>query len=120
MFKNYLCPFISQVKVDYNNILAFRLSQTMFKLQHEILSFCTYIPLVDSPYYSKNSDNSNLIYQLDECLANLYNKYECPFLICGDCNTRASNIQQIDLIQQTKAVFGRDTLATREDQPPAI
>ena len=97
LIKHKLMPFVKESPIDNRNALAFILDKTLFHLTLDILFVCAYVHPENSPFYTY-FDINNGINHLEECIIDvLLEKEEMHTLVCGDLNSRISDIVPVRL-----------------------
>ena len=83
-FKRYF----NEVPCMYDNILVFKICKALFGTLNDILLICTYIPPIDSVYYSRVEEKNGVLY-LESCMVDLCCRYaNNSIILCGDLNSR--------------------------------
>ena len=91
LIKKSLKPFVTNISLDYSNVLAFRIDHALLGTPQDCILVGAYIPPENSPFYKK-TEIVNGISVIEEVLLELQCKYEnVDFILCGDLNARIGN-----------------------------
>ena len=85
LVKKALTHLVSRLDVTGDNVVVCRVKSS--NSQDNII-VCTYIPPIDSPYYS-NKENTHNWSHTEDLILNIQEKYpQAVILLCGDMNAR--------------------------------
>jgi len=85
MIKACIESLVSEIQVNYDNIIAFKISNFTFG---NVIVVCVYVPPIDSPYYKERDITCNIIV-LEDVLLQVQETFpDSEILICGDMNAR--------------------------------
>ena len=87
-FKNY----VALLKNNIDNCVTIRINRVVFNTDNDIILVNIYIPPYNSPFYNQN-DYRNGVIALEQCICDLDDKGFKDLIVCGDLNSRTSNVQ---------------------------
>ena len=90
--RNNLRPYVKEIKNNFDNCITLKLSRMLFETDNDVAMICTYIPPAGSPYY-RNLPGKNGVMLLEQCIIDLHHDNFSSFILCGDLNSRTSNVQ---------------------------
>jgi hypothetical protein len=93
MIKNTFLPFVKSIDVQYTNFCVFLVDKLLFGTPKDVLYVCVYLPPEGSPFYAF-FDVDKGVSLLEECLTDIVLKNYAYIILCGDLNSRTSNISQ--------------------------
>jgi hypothetical protein len=91
--KDTFLPFIKLIDVNCPNCFVFMFDKKLFGLTKDVLYICAYVPPEGSPFYTY-FDLDNGIHLLEEGLIDCLLEKDAYVILCGDLNSRTSNISQ--------------------------
>ena len=84
--------YFQSIHCDYDNVVIFRVSKTLFGIDRDVLLFCVYVPPATSPYYARRDDSSG-IDMLQKCIMETLGDHgDCAIILNGDFNARTGNL----------------------------
>ena len=106
LIRNEYAHFFRQIEYKgVGNFIVFILDKKLFDLEKDILIVCVYVPPEGSPYYV-HFDVENGISLLEDCLMDcLVSNTDFHVLLCGDLNSRTSNVFQPLLSKANETFF---------------
>ena len=94
--KKELCKYVERVAIEYDSMVALRISKELLGFPSDVIMLGVYIPPVDSPYY-KETEITNGITMLEDCMVDIIRQVgDLPFILCGDFNARTGCVNVVN------------------------
>ena len=86
-----LTTVVENIEVDFDNIILFKLSGSVFNVDRNVLLIRCYVCSQQSPYY-RDKDFKCGLRLVEECIMHVNEKYDCPYVfVRGDLNSRTAD-----------------------------
>ena len=112
LVRKELLPFVKQIDVVCANIAVFLINKKLFGTPKDVLYVCAYVHPQGSPFYV-HFDIDNGVDSLEDCLIDCLLKYDAYVILCGDLNSRTSNLAHsglnnvdFDMEQKSQTLHG--------------
>jgi hypothetical protein len=99
LIKKELVEYIDSFHVEYDNMIAIKMSKELFNTEVPVVLIGVYLPPSNSAYYSE-TEISNGVVMLEQCLLDITEEMgDVSFLLLGDFNSRtgSSNACDVDI-----------------------
>lgn len=91
LMKKEFVKFVEQLHVEYDNIIALKISKDLMGTDVPVVWLGAYLPPSASNYY-KDTDIHNGVSILENCMLDLSESQgDVLFFVCGDLNSRTGN-----------------------------
>ena len=78
LVRKQLMTVVENIEVDFDNILVFRLSGSVFNVDRDVFLICCYVCPQHFPYYTDFKCGLQLV---EECNMYVHEKYDCPYVL---------------------------------------
>ena len=91
LVKKELCRHVERIHLEYDNMVALKISKNLLSTKSDVILLGVYIPPANSKYYS-DTNIYNGIAMLEECMLHIYETIgDLPFILLGDLNARTGS-----------------------------